>query len=156
MQPVRVIGVEVGRYHAADVAGPDAESLLLDRPVHWHNGRADAGPDGKEIPPTGKSFDVDFFARRAVQAVPAYATVRVYKGSAELADALVESEGEVKLLRTADGATSISVYEDENGADESTRAAGARLRDNLPRFSVAAPEVSAREVAISRRRSGRV
>jgi hypothetical protein len=33
------------------------------------------GPDVKEIPPTGKSFDVDFFTRRSVQAVPAYATI---------------------------------------------------------------------------------
>jgi hypothetical protein len=51
-----------------------------------------------------------------------YATIRVYAGTPELADALVENESEVKriiqgidgfkayyLVRTADGAASVSV-----------------------------------------------
>ena len=33
----------------------------VDLPVHRNDDRTDAGPDGNEIPPTGKSFAVDFF-----------------------------------------------------------------------------------------------
>jgi heme-degrading monooxygenase HmoA len=94
--------------------------------------------------------------------VSVYATVRSYAGSSELVDALVENQDEVKriiseidgfrayyLLRTADGAVSVSVYDDEAGADESNRVAAAWIRENLPDVSVAAPTVSAGEVVIS-------
>lgn len=90
-----------------------------------------------------------------------FATIRVYTGNRELADALVENESEVKriiegidgfksynLVRTADGAASVSVYEDQAGAAESDRAAAAWLRENLPQLEVAAPQVSAGEVVI--------
>jgi hypothetical protein len=90
-----------------------------------------------------------------------YATIRVYSGSSELADALVENESEVKriiqgidgfkayyLVRTSDGAASVSVYENESGAEESNRAAAAWIRENLPDLSVSAPQVSAGEVVI--------
>jgi hypothetical protein len=91
-----------------------------------------------------------------------YATVRSYTGSSELADALVENQDEVKrmmsaidgfrsyyLLRTADGAVSMSVFDDEAGVDESNRVAAAWIRDNLPEIEVGAPSVSAGEVVIS-------
>jgi hypothetical protein len=91
-----------------------------------------------------------------------YATVRVYSGSRELADALVENESEVKriirgidgfkayyLVRTSDGAASVSVYENEAGADESNRVASDWIRENLPDLSVSAPQVSAGDVVIS-------
>jgi hypothetical protein len=91
-----------------------------------------------------------------------YATVRVYAGTTELADALVENESTVKqllggidgfkayyLVRTADGAASVSVYESQAGAEESNRAAAAWIGENLPDVSVAAPQVSAGDVAIS-------
>ena len=91
-----------------------------------------------------------------------YATVRVYKGTPELADALVAREDDVRqlivdisgfeayyLVKTADGAASISVFEDEAGTNESTRRAAAFIAENLPDLSVAAPEVLAGEVVIS-------
>jgi hypothetical protein len=90
-----------------------------------------------------------------------YATVRTYSAAAELADALVGKASDVKnlisgiegfkayyLIRTGDGAVSISVYEDQAGADESTRAAAAFIRENLPDVSVAAPQVSSGEVVL--------
>jgi heme-degrading monooxygenase HmoA len=90
-----------------------------------------------------------------------YATMRVYSGSPALADALVENQDEVKriiqgidgfkayyLVKTADGAASVSVYENQSGAEESNQAAAAWLRENLPDLSVSAPQVSAGEVVI--------
>jgi hypothetical protein len=91
-----------------------------------------------------------------------YASVRIYAENAELADALVENESEVKriigeiegfkayyLIRAAGGTTSVSVYESQGGAEESNRVAAAWLSENLPDLSVAAPQVSAGEVAIN-------
>ena len=91
-----------------------------------------------------------------------YATVRTYAGSSQLADELVKNEGEVKrliggidgfrayyLVRTADGAASISVYEDQIGAEESNRQAAQWIRENLPDLSMGAPQISAGDVAIS-------
>jgi hypothetical protein len=53
------------------------------------------------------------------------------------------------LVRTADGAVSISVYENEAGTDEATRAAATWIRENLPELGGASPHVSAGEVVIS-------
>jgi hypothetical protein len=91
-----------------------------------------------------------------------YATVRTYSASPELADALVGNEADVKnlvsaidgfkayyLVRTADGAVSVSVYDTEAGANESTKAAADWIRENLPELGVSAPQVSAGEVVIS-------
>jgi hypothetical protein len=91
-----------------------------------------------------------------------YAAIRNYAGNTELADALVENESEVKrlisgidgfrayyLVRTDDGAASISVYDDRAGAEQSTQVAGDWVRENLPDLKVGAPQVSAGEVAIS-------
>jgi hypothetical protein len=90
-----------------------------------------------------------------------YATVRTYSAASELADALVGKAADVKdlikgidgfkayyLIRTADGAVSVSVYEDQAGADASTAAAAAFIRENLPDLSVAGPQVSAGEVVL--------
>ena len=91
-----------------------------------------------------------------------YATVRTYSTSPEMADALVSNEADVKslisgidgfhayyLVRTADGAVSISVYDNETGADESTTAAAQWIRENLPDIGGSAPQVSAGEVVIT-------
>lgn len=91
-----------------------------------------------------------------------YATVRSYSGGPELADALVGNEADVKslvsgidgfrayyLVRTADGTVSISVYDDEAGANESNRVAADWIRKNLPELGGSAPQVSAGEVVIS-------
>jgi heme-degrading monooxygenase HmoA len=90
-----------------------------------------------------------------------YASVRTYPSGTELADALVSNADAVKslisgidgfkayyLVRTAGGAVSVSVYETEAGADESTRAAAAWIHENLPDLGGASPQVSAGEVVI--------
>jgi len=91
-----------------------------------------------------------------------FATIRVYSGSSELADALIENAGEVKrliseidgfkayyLVRTADGgAASVSVYEDQAGATASDQAARSWIGENLPDLNVAPPQVSAGDVVI--------
>ena len=91
-----------------------------------------------------------------------YGTVRTYSDSPELADALVRNEGDVKnlisgidgfkayyLVRTAEGAVSISVYEDEAGATESTSLAANWIRENLPDLGGSTPQVFAGEVVLS-------
>jgi heme-degrading monooxygenase HmoA len=91
-----------------------------------------------------------------------YATVRTYSANPGLADALVSNEADVKslisgidgfkayyLVRTAHGAVSISVYDDEAGANESTSAAATWIRENLPELGGSAPQVSSGEVVIS-------
>jgi hypothetical protein len=91
-----------------------------------------------------------------------YATIRTYSASPELADALVSREDDVKsllseiggftayyLVRTADGAVSVSVYDDETGASESTSAAASWIREQLPNIGGSTPQVSAGEVVIS-------
>jgi hypothetical protein len=92
-----------------------------------------------------------------------YATIRSYAGGSALIDAILKSEDEVKdlmggidgfqayyMLRTADGdAISISVFDDQAGAEESTRAAAAWVRENAPELSLSPPQVSGGEVAVS-------
>src|SRR5437868_5447187 len=91
-----------------------------------------------------------------------YATVRNYAGNRELADTLVENKSEVErivsgidgfqayyLIRTSDGsAVSVSVFDDQAGADASTQAAASWIRENLAGMSVSPPQVSAGEVVI--------
>jgi heme-degrading monooxygenase HmoA len=90
-----------------------------------------------------------------------FATIRVYTGNNDLADALLENESEVKrliseidgfksyyLVRTPDGAASMSVYDDQAGAAASDQAAAAWIGENLPDLKVAAPQVSAGDVII--------
>ena len=91
-----------------------------------------------------------------------YATVRTYSAGPELVDALLSHEADVKslisgidgfkayyLVRIPDGTVSISVYDTEAGANESTRAAANWIRENLPDLGGSAPQVSAGEVVIS-------
>ena len=91
-----------------------------------------------------------------------FATIRVYAGSSELADALVENESAVKqliseidgfqayyLVRTPDGAASVSVYDNQAGATASDQAARTWVAENLPELNVAPPQVSAGDVVIT-------
>ena len=91
-----------------------------------------------------------------------FATIRVYSGSGELADALVENESEVKrlmanidgfqayyLVRTADGAAAVSVYDNQAGATASDETARSWVSENLPELNTAPPQVSAGEVVIN-------
>jgi heme-degrading monooxygenase HmoA len=91
-----------------------------------------------------------------------YATIRNYPGNTELADALVANAAAVEslisaidgfkayyLIRTADGAASISVFDSEAGVGESTSAAAAWIAENLPDLGGNPPQVSAGEVALT-------
>ena len=90
-----------------------------------------------------------------------YVTIRSYSGG-DLVDTLVERQDEVKgviasidgfrsyyALRTADGTTSISVFDDQAGADASSKAAAGWIAENLPNASFGAPQVTTGEVAVS-------
>lgn len=90
-----------------------------------------------------------------------YATVRTYTAAPELAEALVGRSADVKslisgiagfkayyLVRTAEGAVSVSIYADEAGAAESTRAAAEFIKENLPGVVGVVPQVSAGEVVL--------
>jgi hypothetical protein len=91
-----------------------------------------------------------------------YATVRTYSGGTELADALVRHESDVKtllsgidgfkayyLVRTAGGTVAISVYDNEDGANESNTVAANFVREKLPDLGGSTPQVSSGEVVIS-------
>ena len=91
-----------------------------------------------------------------------YAVIRAYPGNSELADKLAEREGDVRqlltgidgfkayyLLKLTEGTSTISVFDDQAGADESTRVAAAWLAENLPDLNVAPPYVTAGEVTIA-------
>ena len=90
-----------------------------------------------------------------------YGTVRVYENQ-DLADRLVEQGSDVRsllsaidgfkayyLIKTASGTASVSVYETEAGATESTAAAASWITANLPDYSGAAPQVSSGEVVLN-------
>jgi hypothetical protein len=91
-----------------------------------------------------------------------YATIRSYSGGGGFADALVEREEDIRsvvgsidgfrayyLVRTADGVTTISVFDDQAGAEASTSAAAAYVSENLADVSPGAPQVTTGEVALS-------
>jgi hypothetical protein len=91
-----------------------------------------------------------------------HATIRNYSGGAALSDALVEHQDEIRTLltgidgfrayyivRDGDGATTVSVYDDQTGADESTRQAAAWVAENLGDLGVAPPEVTSGPVVFS-------
>jgi len=53
------------------------------------------------------------------------------------------------LLRLAEGTSTVSVFENKEGAEESSRAAAAWLSENLPDLNVAAPYVTAGDVLVA-------
>ncbi|MEA2376690.1 MAG: hypothetical protein QOD13_597 [Thermoleophilaceae bacterium] len=91
-----------------------------------------------------------------------YATVRNYAGPERFAEELVNRQDEVKgliqgisgfrayyLVKTDQGgAVSVSVYDDQAGAEESTQQAGEWVRTNLSDLNVSPPQVSSGEVVI--------
>ena len=91
-----------------------------------------------------------------------YATVRSYTVAPGLAEGLEERASEVTrvigsidgfrayyLIRTAEGAVSVSVYDTQAGAEESAKAAAAFLRESLPDLQVGAPDVVSGEVVVN-------
>jgi heme-degrading monooxygenase HmoA len=91
-----------------------------------------------------------------------YATVRNYAGPQGFGDELVKRQDEVKnllqgisgfrayyLIKTDQGGVvTVSVYDDQAGAEESTRTAAEWVRTNLPDMGVDPPQVSSGEVGI--------
>ena len=91
-----------------------------------------------------------------------YATVRSY-GQSDLVAQLRQHQDAVKslmgtvagfqayyIVETADGgAVSVTVCDDQAGADESNSVAAGWIRDNLAGASIPAPTISAGEVAFS-------
>jgi heme-degrading monooxygenase HmoA len=92
-----------------------------------------------------------------------YATIRIYSEAEGLADAVAEHKAEiVGLFREIDGfrsyhivktgpvsATSITVYDDQAGAEASTQIARDWIASNLADLSISAPQVLVGEVAMS-------
>jgi len=90
-----------------------------------------------------------------------YAVIRAYPGNSDLADALVEREEEVRqliggidgfkayyLLKLTEGTSTVSVFENREGAEESTRVAAAWVAENMPDLNIAAPYVTAGDVLL--------
>lgn len=91
-----------------------------------------------------------------------YAVIRAYAGNSELADTLAEHEEDIRqviggingfkayyLLKLAEGTSTVSVFEDQEAAEESSRVAAAWLAENLPDLNVGAPYVTAGNVVMS-------
>jgi hypothetical protein len=87
--------------------------------------------------------------------------IRTYTGAPTLADDLkkrtadIQKEiGSVKgftayyLVKTTDGAASITVCEDRGGCEESSKRAANWLRTNMPNLKMAPPQVISGEVHI--------
>ena len=91
-----------------------------------------------------------------------YISIRRYVGNSALADQLAARSEEIKsviepvsgfqsyyLIRAADGTASITVCDDQSGAEESNRAASEWIRQNMPEIAASPPEISAGEVVFS-------
>ena len=90
-----------------------------------------------------------------------YATVRTYAGS-EIAAELRRNEETVKrligdvpgfrayyLVESPHSTTSVTVCDDQAGAEESNRVAAGWISENLPELASSPPTISAGEVTIS-------
>jgi hypothetical protein len=100
-------------------------------------------------------------SRKRKEVPTMYAVIRAYTGNSDLADTLAEREEDIRqliggingfkayyVLKLAEGTSTISVFEDEEGAEESSRAAAAWLAEKLPDLNVGAPYVTAGEVLV--------
>jgi hypothetical protein len=92
---------------------------------------------------------------------PMFASIRKYNGAPTLTEELVKRQDEIKsvlrplpgfhayyLLKTNDGAISMTVCENQAGADESNRVEATWLKDKLPTFASRTPEITSGEVRI--------
>ena len=90
---------------------------------------------------------------------PMFASIRKYSGAPLLSDELVKHQDELKIalrpikglhayyvIKTTDGAVSLTLCEDKAGVDESNRLEATWLKDKLPTFTNRAPEISTGEV----------
>ncbi|HEY2955128.1 MAG TPA: hypothetical protein VGK89_07755 [Candidatus Eisenbacteria bacterium] len=94
-------------------------------------------------------------------ATPMFASIRKYSGSPLLTDELVKKQDDLKaifqpvqgfyaynLIKTTDGAISMTVCENKAGAEESNRVEAAWLKDKLPTFTTRPPEIWTGELRI--------
>jgi hypothetical protein len=94
-----------------------------------------------------------------------YAAIRRYVDHTELADQLAPHESAIRdlisgidgfhayyLVRASESTVSVSIFDDERGAEESTRVAAEWIRSNLPDLSVEPPKVSVGEILIAAQR----
>ena len=92
---------------------------------------------------------------------PMFASIRKYNEAPTLVEELVKRQDDIMnvlrpirgfhayyLLKTSDGAVSMTVCEDRAGAEESNRVAATWLKDKLPTFATRAPEITSGEVQI--------
>lgn len=91
-----------------------------------------------------------------------HVTVRNYAGSSEMVDVLVENGDAVRrliseidgfrayyLVRTDDGALSISVFDDAAGGEESSRSAAKWVGENASDVQSSPPQISAGEAVLA-------
>ena len=92
-------------------------------------------------------------------ATPMFASIRKYNSAPTLTDELVKRQDEIKsvltpvpgfhayyLIKTGDGAISMTVCDNRAGAEESNRVESTWLKDKLPTFATRAPEITTGEV----------
>jgi hypothetical protein len=92
---------------------------------------------------------------------PMFASIRKYSAAPTLVEELVKRHNEIQavltpirgfhayyLLKSNDGALSMTVCEDRAGVEESNRVASTWLKDKLPMFSTLTPEVTIGELKI--------
>lgn len=90
-----------------------------------------------------------------------YATIRFYQGDTALAGHLVDHQDSVRTLISGvtgfrsyhlvsgdAGTTSITICDDQAGADESNRLAAGWLKENAPSSAITPPQVTAGDVVI--------
>ncbi len=91
-----------------------------------------------------------------------YATLRYYRGNSGLADALAARADEVKavvagvqgfrayyLVRTDDSTVSVTVCDDQAGAEETNRVAADWVSENMPEAAANSPDITGGEVVLS-------
>ena len=92
---------------------------------------------------------------------PMFASIRKYNSAPTLADELSKKQDEIKaafkvisgfhgyyLMKTGDGAVSVTLCENRNGAEESNRVEATWLKDKFPTFASRPPEITIGEVRV--------
>jgi hypothetical protein len=89
-----------------------------------------------------------------------YTVIRTYTGNPGIADEFKKHTKDIEslintvpgfvayyMIKTADGAASITVCEDRTGCDESTKRAATYIRENLSNLKINPPQITSGEVA---------